>query len=112
MAWLKEHIGTLTYPRDRATTFVAVTRKLERLHLPMEKNERDGTIVVRCLSRPVSLLLWRCWSDKLFIQLTERVDRKTDIRLDAIPNLFRISGGKDEREIKRDALIAELSQAD
>jgi hypothetical protein len=113
MALLKEHIGTLTYPGDRATAFVAVMRKLERLQLPVEKkNERDGTILVRCLARPLDLLLWRCWSDKVLIQLTEDGERRTSIRLDAIPNLFRVRTGKHESEIKLDGLLEELRRTD
>jgi hypothetical protein len=48
----------------------------------------------------------------LLIQLTDDVDRKTSIRLDAIPNLFRISIGKHEREVKLDGLLAELARTE
>jgi hypothetical protein len=90
-----------------------VLRNLQRLQIPIEgKNERRGTILVRCLSRPLDLFLWRCWSDKVLIQLTDGADGKTGIRLDAIPNLFRISIGKDEHEIKLDGLLAELARSE
>jgi hypothetical protein len=109
MALLKEHIGTITCPGDRATVFVAVLCKLERLQIPVEtKNERDGTILVHCVSRPLDLFVWRCRSDKLLIQLTEDGHGRTSIRLDAIPNLFRISIGQHEHEIKLDRLLEEL----
>jgi hypothetical protein len=58
MAWLEEHIGTISYPGDRATAFAAMIRNLERLQLPIEQtNEQDGTIVVRCLSRAMDMVL-------------------------------------------------------
>jgi len=48
----------------------------------------------------------------VLIQLTDGADGKTGIRLDAIPNLFRISIGKDEHEIKLDGLLAELARSE
>jgi hypothetical protein len=113
MTWLREHIDTITYRGDRAKAFAAVVRNLQRLQIPIEeKNEHNGTILVRCLSRPLDLFLWRCCSDKLLIQLTDDTDYKTSIRLDAIPNLFRISIGKHEREVKLDGLLAELARTE
>lgn len=113
MAWIEEQIGTVSYPGDRSTAFAAIIRKLERLKLPIEqKNEQEGTIVVRCLSRAMDVVLWRCWSDKLHIRLTERDDGRTDVRLAAIPNLFRLSVRKDEREVKLYPLLEELRRAD
>ena len=113
MTWLREHIDTITYGGDRAKAFAAVVRNLQRLQIPIEKkSERDGTILIRCLSRPLNLFLWRCWSEKLLIQLTDDADCKTNIRLDAIPNLFRISIEKHEREAKLDGLLAELARSE
>jgi hypothetical protein len=113
MAWLEEHVGTISYPGDRATTFAATIRNLQRLQLPIEqKNERDGTIVVRCLSRAMDMVFWRCWSDKLLIRLTQDADQRTRIRLVAIPNLFRTSVREHEREVKPYQLLEELRRTD
>ncbi len=113
MAWLEEHIGTISYPGGRASAFAATIRNLERLQLPVEeKNEQDGTIVVRCLSRANDIVLWRCWSDKLLIRLTESADQRTSIRVVAIPNLFRSSVRKQEREVKPYRLLEELRRTD
>ena len=112
MLWLKEHIGTVSYPGTCGTVYKIVCQKLQRLSLPVEEqSEQTGTIVVRCLSRPVNMILWQCWSDKLMIKLTE-TEHKTNILVYALPNLLRAQIGKGDRETKLDDVLKELGRVE
>lgn len=89
--------------------FAAVIAKLRRLKITiLEEDENAGTIVARCLSRPFNLVIWQCWSDKLLIHFENDADRKTNIRVYAIPNLFRLAMKKDEHEVSLNSLLAEI----
>ena len=111
MHLLNEHLGTIAYDGDRSAAFAAVSGKLRTSGITiLEEDENAGRIVARCLSRLSNLMVWRCWSDKLLVQF-ENADRTANIRVYAIPNLFRFGVKKGDREINPSSLLAEIRRS-
>lgn len=109
MHFLKEEIGTITYPVDGATAYANLLSKLAELHLFVEEADADRReVVVRCLTRLANAGIWRCWADKLIIQLKEVGPHATSVSISGIPNLMRIKIKEGESVVELDNLVAQL----
>ena len=107
--WLKELVHSATLNCDYATTFASLASKLAELKIDVVKEDKDsGEILARCLTCPINVILWHCWSDKLVFAV-KRVDTaKTNVKIYAVPNLFRCRTRKDEETVELRALISQL----
>ena len=109
MYFLKEKIGTTTCPRNHVDTYHLVLSKLGDLQFPIEKADQSkGFIQAKCLSRVSNFGIWRCWSEKLIIEI-EKVDANlSSISICAIPNLLRFKSGRDEIVTDLDKVMLHL----
>jgi hypothetical protein len=107
--WLKQLVHSATFNCDYATTFASLASRLAELKIDVVKKDKDsGEIVARCLTSPVNVILWRCWSDKL-VFVVKRVDTaKTHVKIYAVPNLFRYRTRRDEETVELRELISQL----
>jgi hypothetical protein len=107
--WLRELVHSGTLHSDYTATFASLLSKLAELKIDVAREDkRRGEIVARCLTCPVNVLLWRCWSDKLVLEV-KRIDAaKTQLNIYAVPNLFRYRTYRDEGTIKLRELVSQL----
>lgn len=109
MPLVKESVGTLSYDRDSPEVFKAVLLKLEAMNLPIESSDAQrGVIVVRCWSLAFNMILWRCWSDKILLEVRQEKEGKTTIEIWAVPNLFRFAVRPGERVCELATLLSSL----
>lgn len=91
MYWLREVVYERTVLANRSDLFATLVRAARQLSLTVERqDQKNGVIVVRCLTMVLNLFWWRCWSDKLLFELTEADENRTRLVAYAIPNLLRI----------------------
>ena len=98
MTLWRELVGTISFRVDRDSAFTDLLSAIEALDLQVcEADQHKGFIVVRCLTRLVNLVLWRCWSDKLVFEISTTGGASTTVKVYAIPNLFRTGVGSNEK---------------
>lgn len=91
MYLLKEKVGTIRYPLERAAAFSALLSRLADLRLPVDKaDELKGEIVVRCFTQVLNAGIWRCWADRLVFEVSQDDPSASNISIFALPNLMRI----------------------
>jgi hypothetical protein len=83
------------YPPDAAFTKLLTALRKEQFAIQHE-NRDTGKIVVRCLSVFINLMLWRCWSDELEIEVKGEGESRSNVSFYAVPNLMRIKVRKNE----------------
>ena len=107
--WLRELVHSGTLHSDYTATFASLLSKLAELKIDVAREDkRRGEIVARCLTCPVNVILWRCWSDTLVFAV-KRVDTaKTHVKIYAVPNLFRYRTRGDEETVELRELISQL----
>jgi hypothetical protein len=112
MPLLKEPVATLQFPLGQNETFLRMTRQLRTLGLDVEKESLEtGEIVVRCLSECLNMLLWRCWSDRLLLQVQQGPGGGTIVSISVVPNLRRIRVRSDEHLLVLSDVVSALQQA-
>lgn len=106
---LRKLVHRATIHRDYATTFASLLSKLAGLKIDVASEDKDrGEVVARCLTCPVNLILWRCWSDKLIFEV-KRIDAaKTQVKMYAVPNLFRYKTYKNEETFEMRRLVSQI----
>lgn len=109
---LREHVSTFTFPLDRAGTYALLLSKLRSLGLDVvDASEERGEITFRCLAMPFNMVLWRCWSDKVLLQVRTPERARTQVGMYAIPNLLRIWVRRGEEVVDLKVLATRLSEA-
>ena len=112
MPLLKELVGTLEFRQDYTSTFATLTSKLRDLHIDVEQESPlTGNITARCLSVVTNMLVWRCWSDRLILEVRSVGDNRTEVHLYAVPNLLRIRLRKGERPVDLGTVLSALRAA-
>jgi hypothetical protein len=107
--WLRELVHSATLPRDYSTTFASLLSKLAELEIDVAGEDKDrGEIVARCLTRPVNLIFWRCWSDKLVFEVKPTDTARTQVKIYAVPKLFRYRTYKNEETFELRELVSQL----
>ncbi len=97
---LREHVHTTNVQRDYATTFASLLSKLKKSNIDVEMEDKvRGTIVARCLALIVNRIFWRAWGDKLVFEVKEIDAATTQVSVYAIPNLFILKVGNNEKVI-------------
>jgi hypothetical protein len=97
---LRELVQTTTIQSDYATTFKSLVSKLRESSIDVEmEDEARGLVVARCLSRVLNWIFWRARSDKLVFELREIDPAETEVKVYAIPNLWRYRLPKNERTL-------------
>jgi hypothetical protein len=110
MYWLRHPVYARAFPAPRSSVFPALIAKLKELHFEIEKaSEEKGVIVVRCLTVPLGIILWRCWSDKLVFELSGIGQNKTQLDVYAIPNLFKTRLDPGETAVDAGKLLSQLA---
>jgi hypothetical protein len=108
--WLRELVHSATLHCEYASTFVSLTSKLAELKIDVARADKDGgEIVARCLTCPVNVIFWRCWSDKLVFEVKRTGTAETEVKIYAVPNVFRYRTRKDEVTVELRELISQLS---
>jgi hypothetical protein len=107
--WLRELVHSGTLDSDYTTTFASLLSKLAELKIDVAREDkRRGEIVATCLTCQANVLFWRCWSDRLVLDV-KRIDAaKTQVNIYAIPNLFRYRTDTDEESIELRELVSQL----
>ena len=109
MHLLKELVHRTTLWTDREKAFSSLCSRLADLHIPVEKEDKvSGEIVAQCLTTTMNAVLWRCWSDKLLLEVREIDEERTQINVFAIPNLLRFKVGQHEKTVDLEALFSRL----
>ncbi len=91
MLCIRHHIRTLRVALSRASTHRELLRKLERIGIkPSSPDTSMRRIVIDCDYLALDLLVWRCWADKMMLELQPVKEDVTLIKIFAIPNLLRI----------------------
>lgn len=107
---LRELVHSATLHCDYATAFASLTSKLAELKIDVAREDKDsGEIVARCLTCPVNVIFWRCWSDKLVFEIKRIDSAKTQVKIYAVPNLFRYRTHRDEETVELRELVSRLS---
>jgi len=108
MYFLKEKIRTITYQLEYTAAYALLLSKLKEWNFTIESaDQHGGDIVVRCLSQLVNMGLWRCWSDKLLLQIKSVHPNMTSVSVYAIPNLWRIRSSEKVTDIE--SLLSQLA---
>jgi hypothetical protein len=107
--WLKERIALITCHSsyDEACRRVAAT--LTGLGLAVEgRGGTSGDFSVPCLALTTNLILWRCWADRLHLQIRRVGDEVTTVTVHMIPNLWRtgLKSGEEPSDVGR--IVASL----
>jgi hypothetical protein len=106
---LRELVHTATLHCDCATAFASLVSKLAEAKIDVARKDKDrGEIVVRCLTCPVNVILWRCWSDKLVFEVKQIDTATTQVKIYAVPNLIRYRASKHEETFELRELISQL----
>jgi hypothetical protein len=109
MFMLRERVGSLTYKCDYGTAFDVLVSRLSSHQINVEKKDKTrGEVVARCLTKPLEMLVWRCWSDKLLFRFIEK-GGETAVDVYAVPNLLRLRIGRDDRTVDLEQLLSQLS---
>jgi hypothetical protein len=112
MYFLNDEVGMIECPLTQKAAYGALLMRLNELQLPVETaDEREGRIVVRCLTSVVNAGVWRCWSDKLLFDVKEVDSKTSSISVSAIPNLLRTSIKPGETVVDAQTLVSQLSIA-
>lgn len=108
---LKEFVGRISSQFNRDTTFDKVLFSLRELGIDVEREDRhQGEIVARCWSVVANMFVWRCWSDKLLFDLKDSDDKRTSVKIHAIPNLLKIRVPAGEILRDPDKVLAQVSE--
>ena len=108
MGWLKQPYMTRAYNSDVQATEARFLSGLEGLGIQAQSNRGpDGTvsIVAHCLTVCLDMWLWRCWSDRVEIDLRAVSPAGTLVTVAAIPNLRRTGLRAGERLMDRATLL-------
>ncbi|HMD86826.1 MAG TPA: hypothetical protein VKO18_19220 [Terriglobia bacterium] len=82
---------------------------LRKRQVAIQHENRDtGKVVVRCLSVFIDIVLWRCWSDELVIEVKGEDEFLTNVSFYAVPNLMRIKVREEETLTDLAKLITQL----
>jgi hypothetical protein len=107
--WLRELVHSATLHCDNATAFASLVSKLAEAKIDVAREDKDrGEIVAQCLTYPVNVILWRCWSDKLIFELKQIDTATTQVKIYAVPNLFRYRASKHEKTFELRELVSQL----
>ena len=107
--WLRELVHSATLHCEYATAFASLVSKLAESKIDVAREDKDrGEIVARCLTCPVNVILWRCWSDKLVFEVKQIDTATTQVRIYAAPNLFRFRASKHEKTFELRELVSRL----
>jgi hypothetical protein len=106
---LRSLVHTITCPLPPDAAFTKLLTALREQQVAIQHEYRDtGKIIVRCLSVFINLLLWRCWSDELVIEVKGEDESRTNVSFYAVPNLKRHKVRKDETLKDLAKLITQL----
>ena len=90
MHGLKSLVYKLAYPSAPDDTYTKLISALRKQKAAIQKEDREkGRITVRCLSIFINVILWRCWSDELVIEVKKDNALRTNVSFYAVPNLCR-----------------------
>jgi hypothetical protein len=107
--WLRELVHSATLDCDYASTFASLTSKLAELKIDVASADKDsGEIVARCLTCPVNVIFWRCWCDKLVFEVKRTSTAETQVKIYAVPNVFRYRTYENEEAIELKKLVSQL----
>src|ERR1039458_4423220 len=105
--WLRELVHSATLHCDYATAFASLVSKLVESKIDVTREDKDrGEIVARSLTCPVNLIFWRCWSDELVFEVKQIASDTTQVKIYAVPNLFRYRASKDEKTFELRELVS------
>ena len=109
MVFLKEAVAAFSDPRPHGEAFRSLLHSLRNLGLQIEREDSAaGEIVARCLSLCFNMGLWRCWSDKLLLEVRDAGDDGSAIGVYALPNLTRWRVRKGEQVHELGQLVSAL----
>ncbi len=112
MILLKQPLGTIKYERESAAVFAGLLSRLDALGLSVQRVDRDkGEIVANCVGKCFDMILWRCYSDRLLLEITETGRRETTVQVSALPNfLMRVPKSDESRDLS--SVVAALRAMD
>lgn len=106
---LTDAVAIFHYEQEGDSVFAQVVARVNALGIEIHSCDPvKRKIVVRCLSKILDMLVWRCWSDRLVIQVRQLGPGRSTLEMSALPNLFRYKVGRGERLCDIEALVAEL----
>jgi hypothetical protein len=112
MILLKQPLGTIKYERDSAEVFAGLLSRLDALGLSVQRVDRSkGEIVAACVGKCFDMILWRCYSDRLLLEIIETGRRETTVEVSALPNfLMRVPKSDESRDLS--SVVAALRAMD
>lgn len=108
---LRELVGSFTLNADGDAAFDELVSAIKAAGLPVQHaNKLKREVVIRCLTRPISLLLWRSWTDKLLFTVAAGKSGRTRVNVYAIPNLLKVKRARNEDVRDAGEVIAAVQQ--
>jgi hypothetical protein len=112
MFLLKEQLGTIKCAHDPITTYDLLLRTLHDLPLPIERADQSkGVILVACFSLLLNIGFWRCWSDRVLLEIKEDGLSESSVKAYGIPNLLRFRAKTRAPAFDLKRLITELEKS-
>jgi len=104
-------VGTVTIPSDPRSALEGLSAKLKELGITLEEVNTDrGELLARCLTLPLNMIVWRCWSDKLIFRANRTGDAETKVAIYAIPSFFRLGVRSNEVVVEIRTLLSQLRE--
>ena len=101
------HVGVITFHSDLASTLASLAARLKELGIPVA-DRGSGELLARCITLPLNMIVWRCWSEKLIFRAKKFTEDETRVEVYAIPNFFRLGVPKNEAVIDIHKLLSQL----
>src|SRR5262249_47005547 len=112
MPLLKEELKKLASPYNQAETYQRLLSALEQLHIPIKEIDAErGTILATCLSQIVNFGFWKCWSEKLLIEIKPMDSSGSSVSIYGIPSLWKIKMNRGDSPADIKALVSRLAAA-
>jgi len=104
-------VGAITFRSDIASTLATLTARLKELGIALEEADPGrGELRARCVTLPLNMIVWRCWSDKLIFRAREAGDGETKVDIYAVPSFLRLSVRSNEVVVEIRKLLSQLRE--
>jgi len=107
---LRSLVRTITCPLPPDATFTNLLTALRKQQVAIQHENRDpGKVDVCCLSVFINMVIWRCWSDELLIEVKGEDEFRAKVSFYAVPNIMRIKVRKNETLTDLEKLMMQVA---
>ena len=103
------HVGSAVIHNDYNQVYTRLLANLGTMKTDiLNQSSSTGEILVRCLSKPIDLILWRIYSDKALLKVIAGGKAETKVEVFAILSPFRIAVRQHEELVDMDNFLSTL----